>query len=104
MAWAHTHTLPPIIVSPGRGLTQTPSPPSVFPQVDPNAIGWSPLLIHTHAVHQLIEGLMDLEARLCPQGVGSRMRPMVARYSRGAGFARHTDNHCHQGKGPHWCV
>jgi len=42
--------------------------------------------------------------RLCPQGIISRMRPMVARYGRGAGFARHTDNHCHRGSGPHWCA
>eukprot|EP00966_Prymnesium_polylepis_P020691 476173-Prymnesium_polylepis.3 len=33
--------------------------------------------------------------------IGSRMRPMVARYGVGAGFARHADNHCLGGRGAH---
>ena len=31
----------------------------------------------------------------------TRMRPMVSRYGVGAAFARHADNHCRRGEGPH---
>jgi hypoxia-inducible factor (prolyl hydroxylase) len=37
----------------------------------------------------------DAQLELC------RMRPMVARYGEGAAFARHCDNHCVEGRGPH---
>jgi hypoxia-inducible factor (prolyl hydroxylase) len=54
-------------------------------------------------VAALVDTLVCGLRATCPPlaSIAARMAPMLATYPRGAAFARHSDNHCVAGKGPH---
>ena len=106
-AWKDGLLQPAKVARPGDGYTGEQSirtRSDCMAWIDPEAPGWAPLSEHVHSAEELVRSLLRVDERLFPSGIATRMRPMVARYGRHAGFARHTDNHCHQGQGPHWCA
>ena len=66
---------------------------------DEAAAQWGGVAALAREIDRLVVSLRDECDDLA--AVSSRMAPMVARFPVGAAFARHADNHCASGRGPH---
>ena len=108
-AWDDGSLQPAKVAAPGDGLNGTQSPYTrsdfiawvdLAPHCEERPGQWDPLRMVVQRIDDLVRALASASPDLGGEGA-SRMRPMVSRYGMGAAFARHCDNHCARGHGPH---
>jgi len=106
-AWGGGVLEPAKVALPGDGLNgqrsdRTRSDHIAWIDAAEDAARWAPLATLVDAADALVRALRAAAPGLARKGSAmSRMRPMASRYGVGAAFARHTDNHCSNGHGPH---